>query len=271
MISLRSVLFASTLLLAVGARAEAPKSDSPAVSALPAIPAPLGRIGDVVEPRPAGGLPGDELAVELAGFPGCTRRQLAYLSRFLLMGAAGAGEQIQHWLDGQPRLQKRLFGGKRRLAEAVDRARTGSFHEGRACRMEAGVGADVVLARGATLTIDEAPPALCKLERGPAAQGGAWLFTAGPPGRVTRRDFTGAVWLAPATLASEGCRPRLSAALFDAGGTARLRYHADFGGELRAELLGDACRLVDFRFDPSSRAFVATESFRKGCRPRPPR
>ena len=267
MARLRTALFASTLLLTLAhARAEAP-SAAPAAPPLPAIPAPLGRIGDVVEPRPAGGIPGDELAVELGGFPGCERRELAYLSRFLLMGAAGAGEQIQHWLDGQPSLQKRLFGAKRRLAEAVDRARQGSFHEGRACRMKAGVGADVTLANGPTLTLDEAPPALCKVERGPVAQGGAWLFTRGAPGRVKRRDFTGAVWLAPASLASDGCRPSLSAALFDAEGTTRLRYHADFGGELRAELLGDACRLVELRFDPASRGFVARESVRKGCPP----
>ncbi len=269
MARLQPALFALFLLLGFGfdAPAQTPKPSPPP---LPSLPAPLGRIGDVVEPLPAGGLPGDELAVVLRGFPGCDRQQIVWLSRFLWMGAAGAGEQIQHWLDGQPALQKRLFGGARPLAEAVDRARAGSFHEGRACRMKAGVGVDVVLAQGAELTLDEAPPSLCKLERGPVEQGGAWFFTGNWQGSVKRRDFTGAVWLAPASLASDGCRPRLSAALFDAKGTTRLRYHADFGGALRAELLGDRCRSVEFRYDPSSRAFTAAEVTRKGCRP-PPR
>ena len=54
---------------------------------LPPIPAPLGRVGDVIGPLPQGGVPAEGLVVSLASLPGCERGEVAWLDRFRLSRA----------------------------------------------------------------------------------------------------------------------------------------------------------------------------------------
>ena len=64
------------------------------------------------------------------------------------------------------------------------------------------------------------------------------------------------VWVSGAPEgAKDACRPRLSVSFHDARGRARLRYHADFGGALSVELLGDRCQMVRLTFDAASNHF----------------
>lgn len=246
-------MFSLGLLFGGGALAqgEAPAKKKPAVKqSLPPLSAPLGRIGDILQPPPPGGLPGDEKVV-LAKFPGCDKEQGVFLGRFLTMGAAVAGEEIQHWLAAQPALNKRLFGVKQPLIQAVIKARNGSFVEGRPCE-----GAFV---KDGRMVGPTAPAKLCKLERGNPSGGGLWLFAKGAHGAVTRPKFTGAVALTPPKKGSKNmCLPILSATLYDARGDARLRYHADYNGEVEVELFAEKCQRVLFAFDEATQKFVPT-------------
>lgn len=216
---------------------------------------PLGRIGDVVQPVPAGGRPGSETIVT-ATFPGCDEPRALYLSRFMLMGAARAGEQVQQWLTKEPAIRKKLFGKKDRLAEALAKARQSTHHEGAGCQKVQGTFRHVELPQDGRLEWAEAPALLCKLERGPVEKGGIWLFTTPTQKNVKRKDFGAAVALAPAAEGQDACLPRMSAVLFDDAGKARLRYHANFGGALQVVLVGDKCRAVVFNFDEGRQVFV---------------
>ena len=72
--------------------------------------------------------------------------------------------------------------------------------------------------------------------------------------------------------AADRCRPRLSAALFDASGKVRFRYHADFAGAVSAELIGDGCRGVAFTYDAAAAEFrPATMKPAAVCVPRAPK
>ena len=236
---------------------------------LPPLPPPLGRIGDVVQKGATGGIPAGELAVT-ARFKGCAEDRTLFLTRYVAMGAALAGEHLQTWLSQQPALQKKLFGKKPRLAQALDKARSGSFFEGRACAKDQkapGGFAFPDLTKDGRLTLLLAPDLLCKNERGPAGEGGVWLFAQNAQGNVTKKQFTAAVSVAPAKEgAKDPCLPLVSAVLFDAEGKARLRYHADYNGAVEAEVLGDSCQTLRFRFDQGAGAFVPTLEKTEGCR-----
>ncbi|MFZ5467866.1 MAG: hypothetical protein ACOZIN_00395 [Myxococcota bacterium] len=221
------------------------------------LPAPLGRIGDVVEAPSSGGYPPEE-KVLLATLPGCGREQALHLSRFL-SGVALAGGQIQQWLegvgDGAPQgLSKKLFGKTSRLIEAVRKAAQARPGEGGVCEKP------VPAEEGWRLSLTEAPPKLCKNDA--SALDDHW-FVVGT--RPSKKSIAAVILVRPShERAADRCRPRLSAVLFDADGVARLRYHADYGGELSAELLGDRCQAVSFTFAPKLSAFEA--AFRRGGR-----
>jgi hypothetical protein len=219
------------------------------------IPAPLGRVGDVVEAPAPGGFPAHERVV-VATLEGCDRPQAFQLSRFV--GAvAGAGEQIQHWLEGkQPGaplgLERRLFGRKPRLTEAVQKAR-------RSIPVEASASPAAALIDGWKLAVDRAPRKRAPKPASPALGGQFWFVDS-----KDARTLSALVQLAAApSTQRDRCRPRLSAVLFDESGKARLRYHADYGGELSVELLGDGCRNIDLLFDPPSQRFRPVP--RQGC------
>lgn len=67
--------------------------------------------------------------------------------------------------------------------------------------------------------------------------------------------------------AKDRCHPRLSIALFDKAGVARVRIHADWSGTSSLTVLGDKCRGLDFAFDEAAQAFVPTWRPAKGCVP----
>ncbi|MBX5484801.1 MAG: hypothetical protein IRZ16_23505 [Myxococcaceae bacterium] len=236
---------------------------------LPVVHPPLGLLGTVVDPPEPGGVPAGEVAVR-AQFEGCPEVHTYYVSRALLLGAAGAGEKLSQWLAAQPALKKRLYGARRDpLAEAVIGARESVFTEGRACRPEDGRFRDVALAEDGRLTTSKAPPSLCKLERGSPDRGGVWLFTrrrADAPAHISQRDFAAAVLLwPPPPGAKKPCLPRLSVALFDRAGVTRLRYHADYNGAVEIELPGDRCTRVLFTFDARRQVFVPTVGRDPAC------
>lgn len=217
--------------------------------------APLGFVGDVVGPPPSGGVEGGEKAVTLQ-LPGCDRPQTINLSRFL-SGASLAGSQLQAWLEskgpGAPeKLEERLFGKHHRLVETLAKA-------ARARPAEQGACTESSLAKGFALLLTRAPVS-CKPAKGPL--GTYWFVDADHP-----RQVSAAIHIAAADeKAPDRCRPRLSAVLFDTKGIARLRYHADFGGVLEAELLGHRCQAAAFVFEPQTNAFRATpRSVGPGC------
>ncbi|MBI3185056.1 MAG: hypothetical protein HYZ28_23190 [Myxococcales bacterium] len=254
----------------------------PDLSRVRGIPPPLGRIDDVLRPPPEGGLPADE-RVAVGRLAGCEEPQALFLTRFV-SGAALAASQIQAWLeskgpDAPLGLERRLFGGRPRLAEAVRRAQSGVPTEEVPCP-------PLPLLDGWKLRAKRAPARLCRGERaGPGGihafveQGGTGssrpkLSTLPASRSLSPRPFEGGarpgrkavsvtalVHLSPAPLGrAERCRPRLSAVLFDEGGHARLRYHADYGAALSVELLGDGRLTVELTFDEASAVFKPSAS-----------
>jgi hypothetical protein len=250
----RAVSF-SLLLVSVLCGLSARAADS-----LPPLSAPLGRVGDVVQPVPQGGLPGGEKVVAGALLR-CDTPQAFFLERFFTQGALGAAEQIQDWLSTQPAVRRRLFGKADPLGEALGRARSGVYLEASLCPKEP------PLSKDARLVAARAPAGVCKGEPGTLSDGGLWLVARpGTSGTLGRRDFTGAVLLAPAAPdAEDACRPRMSAAVYDAKGQTRLLYHADWSGEAQVEVRGDRCRRLLFRFDPRGQAFLPVEDRVPGC------
>ena len=226
---------------------------------------PLGRLNAVMDPPEAGGVPTGEVAVRGA-FAGCETPHTFYLSRAVTLGAAKAGEQLGQWLQQEPGVKKKLFGAgakKDPLTEAVRKAREGTFSEGRACRVETKPTWTVTYMELASpelrIAAREAPAGLCKHERPHAETGGVWLFAKNTQSNVKKKDFSAAVAFGPpAEGAKNPCLPRLSIALFDDAGMARLRYHADYNGALEVELLGDGCQRVVFAFDAGRQVFVPT-------------
>src|SRR4051812_45025228 len=98
------------LLLTLSLLAAAP------VKPLPMLSAPLGRLGDVVEEPPTGGVPGSEKAL-IGKIPGCEKEQAIYLSR-MVAGTLVAVQQAQDWLRLTPGIEKKLF-AKDKLAEVA--------------------------------------------------------------------------------------------------------------------------------------------------------
>ncbi|MHB8879078.1 MAG: hypothetical protein ACYC8T_35710 [Myxococcaceae bacterium] len=219
--------------------------------------APLGRVGDVIEEPRQGGYPANE-QVLVTTFEGCPREQAVNLSRFV-SGVAEAGAQLQAWLEGKgpkaPRgVEQKLFKGKKRLLEAVRRAWQSTPVQGLACPLP-------LLADGWKLGVDKAPKP-CPLDAGTGPQP---LHLFGLVGKGAA-PLTAVVSVLPSPEGrADRCRPRLSAVLFDDGGRARLRYHADYGGGLEVTVVGDSCQELDLTLDPGTQRF--TPVVRKACSP----
>ncbi len=246
----------SALLLALAV------GQSPAVdpSKLEGIPAPLGSIGDVVQPPKEGGLKSGELVV-VDSLEGFQKPQAFYLTRFYA-GAVEAARAVQRWLDsprggGAAKLERKLFGKRRRLLEALERAAS-------SVPVDAGLCDEAGVAEGWKLALRSAPKG-CKVER-VAGAGATALFTekaAGPD----PKSITAAVKLSPAPAdRADRCRGRLSAVLFDKSGAARFGYHADYGGALSVEVVGDGCRILAFEYHEEGGVFRPTWRRAEGCR-----
>jgi hypothetical protein len=210
-----------------------PKAPPPS---LPTISAPLGHFGAVIEPAPREGLKDMERAV-LPQIPQCTP-QAVYLMRFL-GGMGRVLEQLQQWMDLTPGMEKRLFGRKGTLGDVMKHLSQAAFEPKKAC-------GPLTLGDGYKLELDQAPKRFCDAGDRGDQLGDYWFFTKGKPAAVV--------------LVQKGdvdpCVLRLSAALFDAKGVARLRVHGDWGAQLSATLNGDRCQKVDFTFDASQQGFV---------------
>lgn len=214
-----------SLLLAAAPVAPAP---------LPAsIPAPLGHFGDVVEPAPKGGMASTDPFFAL-GWDGC--EDVVFPQRFAT-GASRALEQLQQALDHGAGSEKRLFTGKGVLAEVLHQLTGATLSEKGSCQAPK-------LVDGWKLPLVVAPKKLCD-----ARAGERWLFAGAKPVAVisVQRPET-------------GCRPRISAVLFDARGQARVRFHADWSAAMAVTLVGDRCRNLDFTFDGAQQAFIPSWS-----------
>ncbi len=285
-----ALLFTGTLVFcsAVWAQPPAPatqapparRSNLPESPAFPPLSAPLGRIGDVVSAAPKGGLPvGGEFLV-VAQLPGCDAPRAFHVERFLTQGAVGAAEQVHAWLGQNPAARQRLFGkGRDPLAESIARGRSGRYLEGRACPKQPALSKD-----GKTGGL-AAPRSICKPDRAAGVvpeEGITWITSdsdsdsdshsasaSGRDGAYRQRDFASLVHLSPAADgAKDGCRPRMSATLYDDRAQARVRYHADWSGTAEVEVLGDRCRRLRFRYDAAQRQFLPAWDQTPGC-PKP--
>lgn len=216
------------LLVLVAAPPPAPPAD---------ITAPLGHIGNVVEAPPVGGLSESDRVV-VPAWEGCEPKGV-YLMRFM-GGTARALEQFQQSLDRSPGAEKKLFGRKDVLGEVMKQLGTSKLEAKNAC-------AAAKLADGFRLELTAAPKKWCDA-KGDAQDGEFWFFASNKPAGVISVAKGGA----------DVCKPRLSTVLFDAKGVARVRLHADWGGEMSATLLGDRCQIIDYAFDSGKQAFVGT-------------
>jgi hypothetical protein len=214
---------------------------APAAAApLPDINAPFGHIGGVVTKVPAE-LTQSDRPVKLA-LEGC-EPQVVWLMR-ALGGTIRAVEQLQQWLDRTP-LEKTLFKKKKVLADVVKTLSDSKYESRVAC--------PAPRLSGFKLDLKEAPPKFCpaKDER---STGDFWFFAHDKPAAVInilKGD-------------PDACAPRISVLLFDSKGLARVSLHADWGGVMSANLLGDSCKSVDFDFNREKQAFVPTL---KSCKP----
>jgi len=234
------------LLLTLSLLAAAPAAP---LKPLPMLSAPLGRLGNFVDAPPEGGLPADEKVI-VGKLDGCDRDQALYLTR-AVSGSLVAVQQLQDWLGQTPGLEKKLFApGK--LGEVAQRVASSTPTDQKLCEAPA-------LAEGYRLELTRAAGKQCAVEKG-WRTGDFWWAKDGKP--------TAVVWVvgAPAD-AKDRCRPRLSVALFDKAGIARVRLHADYGGVASLSLLGDKCVGLDFGFDAGAQAFVPTWRTKKGCKP----
>jgi len=103
------------------------------------------------------------------------------------------------------------------------------------------------LTDGYKVLLDKAPKKLCP-DKEPRGQGDFWFLNKKKPAAV--------VHVLPGDL--DACRLRISTVLFDSKGKARVRLHANYGGKLSAELLGEGCKGVDFALDEATQTFRAT-------------
>lgn len=222
---------------------------APPVNPLPMIPAPLGRLGNFVDAPPTGGLPADELVI-VGKLDGCDREQALYLTR-AVSGTLAAVQQLQDWMGQTKGLEKKLFpAGK--LGEVAQRAASSTATDQKLC-------AAPTVIDGFKLDLSRSAGKQCPVEKG-WRTGDFWWAKDGKP--------TAVVSVMPsAEGAKDRCRPRLSVALFDKGGIARVRLHADYGGVASLSLLGDKCVGLDFTFDEGAQAFVPMWRPTKGCKP----
>lgn len=221
------VLAALSLVLAAAPAAAVP-------AALPEIPAPLGHFGGVVEPVPQAGISEQDKAV-IPKLEGCAA-QAVFLMRWL-SGGTRTLEQMQQWLDRTPGLEKKLFARKQVLAEVMKHLTDARFEPKKSCTA-------TPLVDGFKLDYAAPPKKLCEAPVDQAL-GEFWYFNKTPAAviNVTRGD-------------PDQCMLRVSSVLFDAKGVARLRVHADWGGQVSATLWGDKCQRVDFTFDKEKQAFT---------------
>ncbi len=219
------------------------------VKALPMLSAPLGRLGDVVDAPPEGGLPADEKVI-VGKLDGCDREQALYLTR-AIAGTRAAVEQLQTWLNQTKGLEKKLFPvGK--LGEVSQWVAASVPTDQKLCEAPA-------LVDGFELELAKAAGKQCPADAG-WRMGDFWWAKAGKPAAVVSV-------MGSAPDAKDRCRVRLSMALFDKAGIARVRLHADYGGVASVSLLGDKCVGLEFGFDAGAQAFVPTWRTTKGCKP----
>jgi hypothetical protein len=211
-------------------------------------------VDDVVEPPNPSGVPGEQLVVT-GQLEGCGRPLSHYLSRFL-SAAASAGERVDHWLEGgAPKGQARkMFGKSARLVEAVKKGR-GSVPTAKvSCD-------DIPLEHEWKLGLTRAPVKLCEAASAPssaALTARTYWFVLPGKKEPSRASIAAAIHLAPASASQANrCLPRISAVLFDDAGVARFRYHADFGGQLEVDVLGDRCQSLELRLEAQTQSFLA--------------
>ncbi|MBK7865187.1 MAG: hypothetical protein IPJ65_42640 [Archangiaceae bacterium] len=190
------------------------------LAAAPDLPEPLGQLDGVLS-RPVQSS-GNEQIVEMK-LKGCDHEVPLNVSR-MVAGAAFAMHQMVSWA-------KQGFPQADLPAPVLDAVsvgvRDGAFETMRSCS-----------ALPAELT---RAPKLCPKP----ADDQAWLMLKGKPAALVR-------WSAAS--GKDRCLPRVSAVLFDAGGVARVRYEADFGGAASGALLGDTCK-VTFTHDAPKEVF----------------
>ncbi|MBL9038200.1 MAG: hypothetical protein JNG84_06800 [Archangium sp.] len=203
----------------------------------PEISAPLGRLGDVVEPVPPGGVDAVDKPI-LPVVEGCDANQVVYLLR-MASGTARAVEQFQLWFDGMPGFEAKFFARKNVLGDVVRQLADSRLEPKRACKA-------LPLQKGYQLELKTAPK-FCPAAPG-ATTGDFWFFTKGKPAAV--------VSVVGGDL--EACKLRLSATLFDTKGQARVRLHANWGGAASAQIIGDGCKVIDFTFVSATQTFVPT-------------
>ena len=219
------------------------------VKPLPMLSAPLGRLGNVVDAVPEGGLPADE-KVLVGKLDGCDKDQALYPTR-AVSGTLVALQQLQDWLGQTPGLEKKLFAAGK-LGEVSQLVSASAATDQKLCEAPA-------LADGFKLELTRNSAKKCGAEKG-FRTGDFWWAKSGKQSAVV------ALTAAPAD-GKDRCRPRLSIALFDKAGLARVRLHADYGGVASVSLLGDKCVGLDFGFDAGAQAFVPTWRPTKGCKP----
>lgn len=207
----------------------------PLPAALGEINAPLGHIGNVVDVPPRGGV-SDSDKVLLPKWEGC-EAQGVYLMRYL-GGAARALEQLQQSLDRAPGTEKKLFGRKGVLTEAMKQLSSSRFEAKVGCPAE-------VLADGYKLELTLAPKKWCDA-KADATEGEFWFFAAGKPAALVSVQKG----------EPDACKPRLSSVLFDAKGAPRVRLHADWGGAMSATLVGERCQVVEYTLQADKQVFV---------------
>jgi hypothetical protein len=204
-------------------------SAAPAPKPLPDVPAPLGRLVDVlVEAQEQPALNEKIVTVELSG---CDHPVRIHVTRFV-SGAMYAMQQLAEWLNQTPGLEAQLFSRKGVIGEVLQGLTHSLPGEQHACA-----------AAPKELT---SAPKLCP----GAGKNEAWLVDGKQPAAFVR-------W-SP----SKECLPRIDSVLFDAKGAARLRYEADFAGVVTATLVGDRCNIV-FSYDEAKQVFHAE---RRGCK-----
>ncbi len=210
---------------------------APKPAPLPALPAPLGQVGNVVQPVPERA-PSDQDRVVVTKVPGCPSQ--AVFPLHMLASTIRAAEQVDGWLGLTKGLEAKLFGkAKGTIGGLVAQLRTAAYEPKRECG-----GASHVA--GFKLKGLPAPTKWCPVPAD-AADGTFWFFSGGKPAATVFVNGGEA----PA------CRARLSALLYDGKGTPRLAVHADWGGAMSAELFGDRCQVVVFDFVPEAQEFRA--------------
>ena len=227
---------------------------SAAAPKLEPISAPFGYAGRVVTEPNGPGLSTERLVNVSA--PGCPDKQTIHLTE-LMKAALKAVEQLQPWLDKQPGLEQRLFAGRFKLAELVEFLTVAIAAEKHACKAPS-------LLAGFQLPWGAAPKLCDGAIDGP--WGDYWWTSRGSPAIAVALTAPRAEPKGSKEEPPVACRPRFSVLLFDAKGVARLRWNAEYLGNLAVTLVGENCQQVDFALDMPTLAFLPTVRPVPGCR-----